>query len=312
MKNLTVLLMLLGIIPSGECFLTPLQQRDSILIADQFEYGVELDSLPVGADIALPDFSKMFGDTLVLVRNWKVDTAAIHGRRTRKEDRRLFDVRVAVTIAPFEEGVYQLPDIPVQRKIGSSCDTLLFSHLEMDVKTMPVDTSSFEINDIKGQIRYPLTFRELGPYLAAVSVLAALAAALVWWLRRKAAKREELLHKDPPHIVALRELDKYRGDKYWAPDRQKAFYSGITDALKVYIEARFGVDCLEMTTAELFAALKSDKDITPELFDSLKELFERADFVKFAKMTATEGENASALPIAVRFVTDTYQAEIEE
>lgn len=60
------------------------------------------------------------------------------------------------------------------------------------------------------------------------------------------------------------------------------------------------------------AALKSDKDITPELFDSLKELFERADFVKFAKMTATEGENASALPIAVRFVTDTYQAEIEE
>lgn len=312
MKSLIVALSILGIIPFGDCFLKPLQPRDSVLIADQFEYGVELDSLSVGTDIALPDFSKMFGDTLVLVKNWQVDTVAIHGRKTRKEDRRLFDVRFKMIISPFEEGVYSLPDIPVQRKLGTSCDTLLFAHQELEVKTMPVDTADFQINDIKPQIRYPLTFRELSPYLGAALLLAAIAAALVWWLRKKAAEREELLHRDPPHIVALRSLDKYRGDKYWAPGNQKVFYSGITDALKVYIEARFGVDCLEMTTAELFAALKSDKDITPELFDSLKELFERADFVKFAKMTATTEENAAALPLAVRFVTSTYQAEIEE
>ena len=43
-----------------------------------------------------------------------------------------------------------------------------------------------------------------------------------------------------------------------------------------------------------------------------KELFERADFVKFAKFTATKEENASVLPQAVRFVTSTYQAEVEE
>ena len=45
---------------------------------------------------------------------------------------------------------------------------------------------------------------------------------------------------------------------------------------------------------------------------SLKELFERADFVKFAKFTASEEENASALPVAVRFVTSTYQTDVEE
>ena len=44
----------------------------------------------------------------------------------------------------------------------------------------------------------------------------------------------------------------------------------------------------------------------------MRELFERADFVKFAKFTASEEENAAALPVAVRFVTSTYQTDVEE
>ena len=43
----------------------------------------------------------------------------------------------------------------------------------------------------------------------------------------------------------------------------------------------------------------------------MKGLFERADFVKFAKYVATDEENASAVPAAVRFVTQTYQSEVE-
>jgi hypothetical protein len=78
------------------------------------------------------------------------------------------------------------------------------------------------------------------------------------------------------------------------------------------MDERFGVDAPEMTTAELFDALKSDKDITPEMYSSLKELFERADFVKFAKHIASEQENAAALPLAVRFVTTTYQTDLEK
>ena len=49
-----------------------------------------------------------------------------------------------------------------------------------------------------------------------------------------------------------------------------------------------------------------------DLLEELKELFERADFVKFAKFTADDEDNAKALPVAVRFVTSTYQAELED
>ena len=49
-----------------------------------------------------------------------------------------------------------------------------------------------------------------------------------------------------------------------------------------------------------------------DLYQEMKDLFERADFVKFAKYIATPEDNATVLPQAVRFVTSTYQTEIEE
>lgn len=310
----------MDIIPSGDAVLQQLQKRDSILIADQLRYSVTLNDIQAGTGIALPDLSQASNDTLTVLGGWQLDTLvrgkAIHSRNAKaaaKILRKPFGLNASIVLAPFEEGTYQLPDIPVVKVTPEGSDTLVFKGLEMEVKTMPVDTATFEIHDIKGQIQYPVTFREVLPWLGGGLLAAALIALLVWLGVRASKRRQEALKpKDPAYIVALRELDKYRSDKYWAPEKQKAFYSGITDALKFYMDDRFGVDAPEMTTAELFDALKDDKDITPEMYASLKELFERADFVKFAKHVASDEENAGALPLAVRFVTTTYQADIEK
>jgi len=311
MKLLTLILAtLLDFVPAGQAFLKQLQPRDSILIADQVEYGFQLDSLAEGTAIALPEFAGAGNDTLALVRNWQLDTTAtLRVRQPGGKGRaQLYNVRGSIVLAPFEEGTYHLPPIPVLR--GS--DTLLFEGLDMEVKTMPVDTATFQIHDIKGQMRYPLTFREVLPWIGGVLLLAALVALLVWWLRRRRSGAAGEAHKDPAYIVALRELDKWRGDKFWAPDKQKAYYSGITDALKNYIEDRFGVDAPEMTTAELFDALKGAEDLPADLREELRGVFECADFVKFAKHVASDEDNARALPTAVRFVTSTYQTVLEE
>ena len=73
---------------------------------------------------------------------------------------------------------------------------------------------------------------------------------------------------------------------------------------------RYGIGAMEMTTAELFDDLK-DTEVSKELASELRDLFDRADFVKFAKFTASDEDNAAALPVAVRFVTETYQADVE-
>lgn len=311
MRLLHIILSLVlgGVIPAGKTFIEPLQKRDSILVADQIEYGFVLDSVGRNCGIALPDFSGASSDTLTLVRDWKLDTLNLRN----KKQPAFYRIRASIVLAPFEEGTYHLPDLPVALSYASGkTDTLLFEASEMEVKTIPVDTATFEMHPLKGIIRYPLTFRELLPYFLGLLILAALIVLAVYLVRRFARKKGTESHADPAHIVALRKLDSFRDPKFWAPERQKAFYSGVTDALKEYIDSRFGVDAPEMTTAELFDALKPCGEITPEQYSELKSLFEEADFVKFAKFTAPDEDNAKVLPCAVRFVTETYQSEIDK
>lgn len=290
-------------------FLEPLQQRDSVLIGDQLRYGFHLKGVPEGTGFGLADLSKGLRDSIVVVQPWAADTIKVYGGR---KDPKTYDIDVYIVITSFDEGVYELPRLPLLKAAGDRIDSLLFDPQTLDVRTMPVDTTSYQLHDIKGQIKYPVTFREILPYVLAVWASIFL-CILVWALLASRRKKETQAsgHKDPPYVVALRKLEEYRGSRYWAPEKQKILYSGITDTLREYIDARFGFDAPEMTTAEIFDVLK-DKDIPADLYEETKELFETADLVKFAKAFASDEENAAALPAAVRFVTATYQSQLDQ
>ena len=292
-------------------FLEQIQERDSVLIADQLRYGFDLKQVEEGIVLG----HAQLGDTLMtnirVVSPWSIDTLKVS--KQKKGMPKLYDIRSSVVITSFDEGNYILPPLAVLRMSKDKVvDTLVFEPQRLEVRTMPVDTATFVPHDIKGQIRYPVTFKELLPWILGGLALAALIALVVWLIiRYRRRNNPEYIRKDPPHIIALRELDKYRGNKMWIPEKQKAFYSGITDALREYIAARYGISAMEMTTAEIFKDMKQT-DAPADLLEEMKDLFERADFVKFAKFTASDEENASALPVAVRFVTSTYQTDVEE
>lgn len=307
MMILNIILSLVLTIQGGPAYFKNLQQRDSILIADQFEYGFKLEGVEPGTGLAMSDFSTISNDTLTLVRNWQIDTL-----KTNKKTG-VLDIKASVLLSPFEEGDYHLPPVVVLRTIDNQVDTLVFDAPEpIAVKTMPVDTATFVIHDIKAQMTYPLTFREIAPWVAGGILLIAVIIAIILYIRKKMAQRseEQEITQEAAYIVALRELEKYRGDKLWVADKQKTYYSGITDILKTYIDNSFKIDAPEMTTAELFRELQA-KDIDQNLYKELKDFFELADFVKFAKYIASDEDNAKALPLAVRFVTTTYQTNLE-
>ncbi len=293
-------------------FLEKLQERDSVLIGDQLRYGFHLQGVPVGTGLLLPDYSKGFapGDSVEIVSSWTADTVKVGGSKRHPTSH---DIDFSLVITSFEEGKHRLPPLSVIKESSAGVfDTLLFKPLELEVFTIPVDTTTYVIHDIKGQVQYPLTFSEVLPYLIGLLVV----LALVWAIRalvvaRRKRRSPDAAPDEPPYLVALRKLEKYRGEKYWAKDRQKVFYSGITDALREYIDARYGIDAPEMTTAEIFDSL-SHTDVPADLFVQTKSLFETADMVKFAKAFASDEENASAVPTAVRFVTSTYQTESKD
>jgi hypothetical protein len=298
------------VIPVRGAFLQQLQERDSVLVADQLLYGFKLDGVLEGTALLLPELPEKQDYRLMYLTPWILDTVKVS--KPKNGEPRLMDIKGSVVITSFEEGLYELPQIALGRVNAEGVvDTLVFDPLRLEVKIMPVDTATFVPHDIKGQIRYPVTFSEVMPWIALFwigSMLIILIASLVILYRRR--DNPEYVHKDPAHIFALRKLDQFRGTKLWVADKQKAFYSGVTDTLREYIAERYGIGAMEMTTSEIFNEMK-DVDAPKELVGEVRDLFERADFVKFAKYVASDDDNATVLPVAVRFVTETYQAEIE-
>lgn len=296
-------------IQTDSTFLEQLQERDSVLIADQLYYGVSLGRVQEGTRFVFPDWNGAFPQEVEVLAPWTIDTLSV--ARQKKGSPRLMDLRAKVLITSFKEGKYELPEAVVTRISSEGVvDTLVFSPQTLDVRTIPVDTATFSVHDIKGQIRYPLTFREILPWIGGILLLAGIVALVVWLVvraRRKSGAASAA--KEPAHIIALRKLDSFRGDRLWVPEKQKVFYSGITDTLREYIVSRYGISAMEMTTKEIFDDL-SGKDVPKDIYEDLKQLFERADYVKFAKYVATNEENASSVPLAVRFVTTTYQEEL--
>lgn len=291
-------------IEAGASFLEPLQKRDSVLIWDQFHYGFELKDVKEGTPIALPvPDQENSQNQISIINGWQLDSVKVSSRR---DSVARYDIRAYITFAPTSAGQYELA--PLQMLFGT--DTLVFAGQMMDVREPSIDMENFQPADIKPQIRIPYTFREIAPWALCAIAIIGLAAGIFFFIRDRRRKADAILAAEPAHIRALRKLDKWRGDKYWKPENQKAFYSGVTDTIREYMASRFEVGALEMTSAEIFQSLKGRDDITPELFQEMKDLFERADFVKFAKFTASDEENATVLPCAVRFVTETYQAEI--
>ena len=318
MKRICLIAALLATVASASAqvirkdgsFLRQVTPRDSVLVADRLLYGFELYNVPDSTSLAFPQIANPFMQDVLALPVWNIDTLKV--QKIKATNARLLDIRAQIAIQPFEEGTYELPPLYVQRTHrDGTVDTLLFDPQTIRVFTIPVDTATFVPHDLRGQMKYPVTLSEILPWVLGFWFLMLLVAGLVSWILSRKRESDGPVFREPAHITALRKLDKYRGDKFWAPEKQKQFYSGVTDALREYIVARYGVGAMEMTTAEIFQDLKKT-DIPADLYEEMKDLFERADFVKFAKFIASPEDNATVLPHAVRFVTSTYQAQVEE
>lgn len=309
MRLLTLILIsLLDILPGGQAFLKPVAEgKDTVRVGDQVVYGFELKSLAKGEHLAFPDLSVLPQDTLTLIRGWQIDTLSSSSGKT--------DISASVVLSPFEEGSMALPPLSVVRmNQDGAMDTLVFEPKILEVTPVQVDTANFQIKELKAPIKYPLTFKEVAPVVGGSLLLLALVVAVIFLIRKflSSRKTEQTVPSDPAYIVALREFEKFRGDKYWAPEKQKFFYSGITDALKAYIADRYEFDAREMTTAELFVALKKCPQAPADLVATLTDIFEEADYVKFAKHFSEQETLAKVLPTAIGFVTQTYQKPEEQ
>lgn len=280
--------------------------RDTILIGDQIVWSMPL-SLKEGEEFYFEQPEEPIAQGVETIEKLKVDTLSLKKGKLNIEGR--------IVLTSFDSGSYFLP--PVLALISRSdgvVDTLFFDGPTLEVTTVPIDTTTFQPFDIKGQIKYPLTFKEVIPWVGLALLVAAIVYAIYRFIKNRRENRSffgKPIVKDPPHIVALRELEKVRGQKLWQNNKQKQYYTALTDTLRQYISGRYDISAMEMPSKEMFAELDG-KEIEPKLYEKVKDLFALADFVKFAKFTASTEENEDALPTAVRFVNETFMQVIEK
>lgn len=280
--------------------------RDSILIGDQIDLMIDLQMQESDAlMIATPKGELTPG--VETIKGMSFDTLSMKKGK--------LDIRASMTLTSFDSGSYALPPLLalIQNSKGE-VDSLLIRGPQLYVNTIPIDTATYVIKDIKGQIGYPVTFKEVLPWLLLALLLAALIYLLVKFI--KARRNNTTLfgkpvQKDPAHIVALRNLEKIRRQKLWQNNKQKQFYTAVTDTLRYYISDRFGIVTMERPSGEMLDDLKK-QDVAAGDFESISKLFARADLVKFAKYEPTAEENEDTIPAAVQFVNSTYVSQLED
>ncbi len=279
--------------------------KDSILVGEQFVWSTVF-SVPQEQEVVFVPYASIVEAEKApvdVVHDYRLDTLSIKNGIKELEARLL--------LTSFDSGYYKLPLMVALTPQG---DTIYMDSPFVDVTNIQIDTANFVMHPIKGQMGYPVTFKEVLPWILLGLLVIAAVYLLYRYIRYRRENRDffgKPIVNDPPHIIALRALDKLRSEKLWQNGKEKLYYTGITDTLREYIEKRYGVGAMEMTSAEIMQSL-SGKEIEERYYRELDELFKTADLVKFAKYVPGVQENEDAIPVAVRFVNSTFEQELED
>ena len=177
---------------------------------------------------------------------------------------------------------------------------------------MPVDTlhpeqmrDAYGPVDVEFEWSWNILLMILGLVLSA-------AVGIVFFRRARRIKprvRRYVLPEVPtPRAAAQGIFEQLRAEQPSSPDEMKQHYMRMTEALRNYIAETYKISALEMTSAEITDALMSLPDTERE---SLRDILETADLVKFARYEASLPEADRNLLQAVRFVEATSPAPTE-
>ena len=284
-------------------------EPDSILIGDRFDYVIDVEKDLVQV-IDFPVFEPRDGK-IELVESCPVDTLERDGRHLK--------LRKRYRLAAFDEGKYNLGVAQVLYADKNILDTLHSrDSLYLEVATFQIDSTSQSIYDLKAQKTLPFQLREIQGYITwgifALLLLAAAAYGLHRWLAKRGKGFGDLFKSAPPlppHVAAIQALETLHNQKLWQNNRHKQYYSGLTDILRTYIAARWGIGAMEMTSDEIIEAMRAE-ELPDKARMDLTSILRDADLVKFAKATPEAEQNESDYLKAYYFVEETKLVEETE
>jgi hypothetical protein len=212
-------------------------------------------------------------------------------------------------ISTFDTGEYEIPSLSVTYTVkgDTARHTLKSEPIKIQVQSLNPSEAG-DIRDIKPPLTPPRDWKTLIlTGLAVVLGIAAIVAA--WWYIRRRRQGKSILPERqvplrPAHEIALEELKALVASDWLAAGKHKAWHSELADIVRRYIEGRYGVDALEMTSRQLLTAL--DKyGLDERWLPGLTDMLTICDMAKFAKYVPEPAETERLTAAAFDFVDGT-------
>lgn len=289
---------------AGEISVKATLEPNEILIGQQSTYKLELIQ-PATEKVSWPQFSDTLATNVQILEKLKTDTAKIS------------DGRISITteylVSSYDSGFYYVPEFLFE----TATEKVTSNPVGLTVNTVQVNEQTDDINAEKNIMSAPFSWIELARWsgigLAAVLIIAIIVLLLMRFVFNK---KVTILPETPEvvlpaHVVALQKLEQIKTEKIWQQGQIKQFYTDITDVIREYLSGAYGINAMEMTTDEIVALVKKNKDLD-EIRLVLKDMLELSDLVKFAKFVPLENENEKAVLDAFMIVEKTTKEEETE
>ena len=207
-------------------------------------------------------------------------------------------------IQSFDSGMWIIKPIPYV----VNGDTAFCNQLTL--KVLPVNVSQMkDINDIKPVEDVPFNLLDWLPDYWWAWLLGLLLIGAGIWAYRKYYKKginplKPSKKRLPPYEEAMINLQNLKAAQVWQQGQEKEYFTGLTDILRVYIDRRFHINAVEMTSSQIIDTLKKNEE-TKAVNEQLEMILEVADIVKFANARPLADDNEVAYQRAVNFVEAT-------
>lgn len=291
-------------------------QPSEILIGEQALINLQVIA-PKDMEILFPIYQDSIVAGLEVLSMGNPDTTIVDNVRT---------INVKYLVTSFDSTLYYIPSMP----ISDGVDTIYSNSFGLKVtapelkdstvaylermkagETDSIDFNELQLNDIKSIQKAPFSWKDFLSLLwipLIILILLAIIGAIIYLIIKK-NKKGYFFTPPPllaPHVRAMKSLDKIKKEKIWQQERYKEFYTQLTDVLRRYINERYGINSLEMTSGEILSIIRTKAE-EDSVYNNLKQVLSVADLVKFAKYKPFIDENDLSLMNSYFFVNQTKE-----
>lgn len=223
----------------------------------------------------------------------------------------LVEIKRGLLIQSFDSGVYTIPPF----LLVSGPDTIRSNSLSLKVN--PVDVTALtDIHPIADVAEFDSKWYDWLPdwitdywvYIL-LGVLIIAGGVCAYLIMSKKVNVTILPQKKrlPPDQIAFNRLNALKEAQLWEKGQEKEYYTRLIDILRDYLQERFGINAMEMTSSQILKALRANEE-TRLSHSRMERVVEIADFVKFAKVRPLPDDNVRAFSDAMQFVEETRPA----